>query len=920
MTGAHASSLAPVTVLAFVVWCGCVGNCAISLAAADDSCAAVASGGRFRVDGPRLLVDGTPTVLTGANAFHVYGGNSDVLAHHSGFNAVREFVGSVQSQPLEGQWAVQEPTTSTWLHPLAGIVAHNKAQGLVTIVDMHRWNESTETEFGAKTPSQTPWWGAYVQRLVEDFVPFVRARQDHVWLSPWNEPFVWDGADGATADDWYNEFDTIVGLIREAGGDEIVVVVPAAKQGQDEAPLLSHGRQLVDRHGPNVLFDVHAYQRWLTVSAEDVRARLAALRALDLAIVFGEVGQSNAGESMDASTFLQEATAAEVSVLAWVHKCSDSDPNALLGADCDGPNDNDNGNWGSKFLDFAAARADAPPGVAQVPSRQRRVFMHYVPWYECDGTRRGWCADEDAAGNSVDCSDPSVKQYVGRGPLIGEYCLDHQAVLTYHLLLAQGAGVDGLIVNVNPQWDRDMRITGRLVDALLALRTRVGAASFHQRLIFSFDDSSATTAADVRCGLELLRDRFVCNDTLATAGLLFVDDATARVPLLFWSDAGATEYRNQSRAVFGDDRVLVINRNAREFDVSDGNMQWVAPPVAADAPPDDWGQQYLLDFEWIMARQKQFGGTGGPNAVTLAVGAVWPGFNDANVPPSWNGGAPRYIPRSGAGDDGATTLELTFDAAVSRQPADQGSLFAVGMPWLQVVTFNDWPEGTRVEPVAVADEDDDDQTWYGYHNASFADLDTVHRYVRDFTAPGSADNSTQGPLALRAAAAWYDVRATGRVADSDAMLDLIAAGDPRGALMLAAHDGDGHESATSSSSGSSGGSGSAVGSAGASASPGGADSSQSGDASEQGGSGDESSGGSSSGGSGSSSGSGEHGSGFASESGSSSGGGSGSGPGGEHEEEVDAAVLRREPWARAVACAVVAATTAVVGALSAAQA
>lgn len=313
---------------------------------------------RFDIFDGVILRNGSPIVFTGVNAMHVYGGNSSSIAAHN-LSIVREFVGNVQYQPITspGGYSIKSPD-GAWLQPLSQIVKGNRELGLTTILDLHRWNESHATEFWAKTPSKTPWWDDYKLRLTQVFLPFAASQPD-VWLSPWNEPFSWDYSDGHTPEIWYDEMRALVKLIRDAGVSN-VVVLPVGAMGQDESVLLSMGQTLVGEFA-NVIFDIHAYQRWLKKPRDEIRRRMRALQDLELPFLFGEVGPANAGELMNTSGFLQEANEIGASVLAWIWKCraNPGDGNALL--DCSIPgdpvlNDKDNGHWGSTFTAFANNR------------------------------------------------------------------------------------------------------------------------------------------------------------------------------------------------------------------------------------------------------------------------------------------------------------------------------------------------------------------------------------------------------------------------------------------------------------------------------------------------------------------------------------------------------------------------------------
>jgi len=567
---------------------------------------------------------------------------------------------------------------------------------------------------------------------------------------------------------------TLLALIRNAGVPNIVVL-PVGAMGQDEGPLLTMGAELVAEY-PNVVFDIHAYQRWLKKPAAEVRARMYALRARGLAFLFGEVGPTNSGELMDPTDFLAEARSFGASVLAWIWKCRKdaADGNALLicspqdAAGTSALNDEQNNNWGTTFTTFADTRRIDPPVTKQTLYRPRRVFMHYLPWFTLQGEPRrgGWCS-------GLGCDDNFTRrQYVEPGPLIGEYSQADHAVLEYHLLLADAANVDALVVNINPQNAGQLQLTEQLVEA--TRRLAAAYSWFRMRLVISYDDAQATTAAQVRANLQVLRDLFLHNNTARF--FFFLDEATGRYPIFFWSDVATALHEEASTAIFGNGGsppllpgVLVLNRNARQFDSGHGNFEWIGFPVQPSDVP--WGKVYLDDFEYIMAHQREFGGSAGQLSATLMSGGVWPGFDDSNAPASWNGGKVRFIPRHSAS---GFTLENTFKYALSRVPLQLGGDTAVDMPWLQVCTFNDWTEGTQVEPTwHVAGMDDTE---------AYAALQVVQRYARAFKNGETVAKAVtpEQQLALRLPAAVYRARMAGR--STEAAIALYGLGNITAAM------------------------------------------------------------------------------------------------------------------------------------------
>jgi len=117
----------------------------------------------------------------------------------------------------------------------------------------------------------------------------------------------------------------------------------------------------------------------------------------------------------------------------------------------------------------------------------------------------------------------------------------------------------------------------------------------------------------------------------------------------------------------------------------DGFFAWVQPTAYDAWQPDgsDWGDGYLDWFYRTMAEPTL------PYNEMLTVGAVWPGFNDSLAP--WRSWLPRFIARREG-----RTWDDTWDLAITHQP-----------PLVQIVTWNDWEEGTAIEP------DESHGTWVG---------------------------------------------------------------------------------------------------------------------------------------------------------------------------------------------------------------
>ncbi len=153
------------------------------------------------------------------------------------------------------------------------------------------------------------------------------------------------------------------------------------------------------------------------------------------------------------------------------------------------------------------------------------------------------------------------------------------------------------------------------------------------------------------------------------------------VAFLFPYDSVASDVQLQTATLgLSPTNVQLIYQNPRPeasvIPYVDGFYAWAQPITYNAWRPDgsDWGGGYLDWFYPTMAAPAL------PYSRMIAVGAVWPGFNDSLAP--WRSGPPRFIARR----DGQTWLD-TWSRVITYRP-----------PLVQIVTWNDWEEGTAIEP------------------------------------------------------------------------------------------------------------------------------------------------------------------------------------------------------------------------------
>ena len=301
----------------------------------------IVPGASYEINGPNILQNDVPTVFAGANAFFIYGGSSSTMAGWN-IDIVREPLPDLSETPISG--TTVQGSDGSYLHPMADIVADNRANGKITILCPFQWLPGTG-QFSGLIPSKQPYYAAYktkMQAIAQYF-----ADQPDVWIETWNEPYP-----DANDPNWLRDSKDMVDNIRNAGGNNIVLV-PGDNYGSSEDVILSHGRELLEGRS-NLLFDLHGYA-WEANSQENTEQRIRVIRNRGFAMIFGEDGPSTSSGLVDPTNFLKAALHQEVSTVLWNWNFNTSDPNAFFNSNSLPNNTTANFNWSTtakSFLQF----------------------------------------------------------------------------------------------------------------------------------------------------------------------------------------------------------------------------------------------------------------------------------------------------------------------------------------------------------------------------------------------------------------------------------------------------------------------------------------------------------------------------------------------------------------------------------------
>ena len=298
----------------------------------------------YTISGIKILNSGKPIQLIGTNAFHTFGASSANNDDMKSWNIdiAREFIGNVKENPITGNPILD--SNGSWLYSLQSIVNSNRMNNRITIICPFGWDGIQATLFTGTMPTQTTWWNNY-KIILQNWATQFKDQPD-VWIEVWNEPYRYDRADGYTDDIWMNDMNELTTIIRNTGNKNILLI-PCAEQGQDESVLINKGTSFLTNKS-NILFDIHAYEKWLLCTNPSINNRLDQLKLLNLPIIFGETAPMNAGTLMNPQSFLDIIYNRGISVCAWTWKYDENDKDALLTL-AGQPNNNANNNWGTTF-------------------------------------------------------------------------------------------------------------------------------------------------------------------------------------------------------------------------------------------------------------------------------------------------------------------------------------------------------------------------------------------------------------------------------------------------------------------------------------------------------------------------------------------------------------------------------------------
>jgi hypothetical protein len=285
-----------------------------------------------------------------------------------------------------------------------------------------------------------------------------------------------------------------------------------------------------------------------------------------------------------------------------------------------------------------------------------KLYAHYMPWFETPETNNGnWGWHWTMNNKNPDFINNGKREIASwYYPLIGPYASSDPAVLEYHLLLMKYAGIDGVLVDWYGLQDKnDLPGIARNTDALFEMIEKTGlqfAIVYEDRFL---DGSKVSMLNQAKTDMQYLQNNYFKKNYYTKI---------AGKPLLL---------------IFGP--ITLQNENDWEDVFS------VLSPQPAFLTLQDFFHTARTsaagEYMWVDARRAE-DKYANLKEHPVHIGAAYPGFRD-------------YYKEGGNGDN----LNVSWDY-------DNGNLFKnlldlgkeEGMQYMQLETWNDFGEGTMIEP------------------------------------------------------------------------------------------------------------------------------------------------------------------------------------------------------------------------------
>jgi hypothetical protein len=330
------------------------------------------------------------------------------------------------------------------------------------------------------------------------------------------------------------------------------------------------------------------------------------------------------------------------------------------------------------FSIFSSCKKDDPPVSTEftvvaykplpvVKTNSMQLFVHYMPWFEdkiTSGTGK-WGWHWTMNNQNPDITDANGKRQIASHyyPKIGPYASSDVDLIEYHLLLMKYSGIDGVLIDWYGSTDvNDYGTNRRNTEALVAILDKVGL-----KFAIVYEDATIPVVMAKTGSTEAVS--LARQDMIYMQQKYFSKSSYIKVggkPLLLVFGPNYFQKASEWESIIGAFTTKpcfmpLYGRNSNTGIVTSGEFIWV------------WGSN--SDPSYIDTQY---------DAVTKFpdyLGGAWPGFND-------------FYKEGGAGN---TLFKIDYNNGVTFQDL-LNKAAAKKINNLQLITWNDFGEGTMIEP------------------------------------------------------------------------------------------------------------------------------------------------------------------------------------------------------------------------------
>jgi len=353
------------------------------------------------------------------------------------------------------------------------------------------------------------------------------------------------------------------------------------------------------------------------------------------------------------------------------------------------------------LLGFASfSSCDPEEGITPVLTPQpvsktnpARVFMHFMPWFQSREISGFWGYHWRMNNQNPEITDQAGRRQIASHyyPLTGPYDSRDPIIIEYQLLLMKYAGVDGVLIdwygthNVN-DYAANQKGTEAVVQKIAETGLRFGIVYEEYTAGIVADKTDKTAIEAARADMEFLQDRY-----FPSASYIRVDGS----PLLL--TFGPRYFNNASQWT----QIFDILPHKPVFLPLWNHTSRVGTSNAQ-------GEFAWVDFSQDLSEMNSFYNKG----FKYLIGSAYPGFHDfyaeGNAGTSYG-----YVDY-----DRGENLEKLLAKAAERNAE-----------YVQLVTWNDYGEGTMIEPTVERGFDDlvRIQQWTGVSYGR-SELEMIYRY------------------------------------------------------------------------------------------------------------------------------------------------------------------------------------------------